>query len=99
MQREVILIPVDVFLEKSTAFITSSVVSGGFIRSNAALLYKILFKEKSERMNERTEADSYGNKKLIRKWIKSVFVIRDPKIGQSQTYGNGFVSAWFRQLV
>ena len=48
MQSQAILIPVDVFLEKSTAFITSSVVSGGFIRSNAALLYKIMFEEKSE---------------------------------------------------
>ena len=40
---------------------------------------------------------AYGNEKLIRKWTKSVFFIRDQKFGQSQTYGNGFVSAWFRQ--
>ena len=40
-----------------------------------------------------SKADSYGNVKLIRKWTKSVFFIRDQKFGQSQTYGNGFVSA------
>ena len=45
------------------------------------------------------KADSYGNEKLTRKWTKTVFFIRDQKFGQSQTHGNGFVSAWFRQLV
>ena len=46
----------------------------------------------------RSKADSYGNEKLIRKWTKSVIFIRDQKFGQRQTYGNGFVSAWFRQV-
>ena len=26
------------------------------------------------------------------------FFIRDQTFGQNQTYGNGFVSAWFRQI-
>ena len=34
------------------------------------------------------KADSYGNKKLIRKWTKSVFFIRDQKFGQADSYGN-----------
>ena len=33
-------------------------------------------------------ADSYGNEKLIRKWTKSVFFIRDQKFGQADSYGN-----------
>ena len=43
------------------------------------------------------EADSCGNEKLLRKWTKPVFFIRDQKFGQ--TYGNGFASVWFRLLV
>ena len=34
------------------------------------------------------KADSYGNEKLIRKWTKSVFFIRDQKFGQADSYGN-----------
>ena len=35
-----------------------------------------------------SKADSYGNEKLIRKWTKSVFFIRDQKFGQADSYGN-----------
>ena len=35
-----------------------------------------------------TKADSYGNEKLIRKWTKSAFFIRDQKFGQADSYGN-----------
>ena len=34
------------------------------------------------------EADSYGNEKLIRKWTKFVFFIRDQKFGQADSYEN-----------
>ena len=34
------------------------------------------------------KVDSYGNEKIIRKWTKSVFFIRDQKFGQADSYGN-----------
>ena len=34
------------------------------------------------------KVDSNGNEKLIRKWTKSVFLIRDQKFGQADSYGN-----------
>ena len=45
------------------------------------------------------KADCYGNEKRKRKWPKSVCFFWDQKNGRSQSYGNGFVLAWFRQLV
>ena len=42
-------------------------------------------------------ADSYGNEKLIRKWIKSVFFIRDQTFGQSNLWQR-FCFGMFRQV-
>ena len=39
-----------------------------------------------------------GTKNLYENGPNPFFFMRDKKIGQSQTYGNGFVSAWFRQV-
>ena len=63
----------------------------------SSAIVRVFFK-KNLSASRRSKADSYGNEKLIRKWTKSVFFFRDQKFGQSQTYGNGFFSAWFRQV-
>ena len=45
-----------------------------------------------------SKADSYENEKLKLKWPKSVF-LEGTKNMASQSYGNGFVLACFRQHV